>query len=70
MTGLHKGGVGQFAIAEADRSDGGQQLIAKGLRQVGLEDHSDLPVRFWVGLKDKQCVESQNSASRHAPQNV
>jgi len=48
----------------------GQQLIAKDLRQVVLEDHSDLPIHFWVGVKDKQCVESQKSASRHAPQNV
>ena len=36
----------------------GQQLTAKGLRQVGLEDHSDLLVHFWVGVKDKQRVES------------
>ena len=36
----------------------GQQLTAKGLQQVGLEDHSDLLVHFWVGVKDKQQVES------------
>jgi Domain of unknown function (DUF4136) len=36
----------------------GQQLTAKGLRQVGLEDHSDLLVHFWIGVKDKQRVES------------
>ena len=36
----------------------GQQLIAKGLRQVGAEDPSDLLVHFWVGVKDKQRVES------------
>jgi hypothetical protein len=36
----------------------GQQLTAKGLRQVGLEDRSDLLVHFWVGVKDKQHVES------------
>jgi hypothetical protein len=36
----------------------GQQLTAKGLRQVGLEDHPDLLVHFWVGVKDKQQVES------------
>lgn len=36
----------------------GQQLTAKGLRQVGLEDRSDLLVHFWVGVKDKQRVES------------
>jgi hypothetical protein len=36
----------------------GQQLTAKGLRQVGLEDHSDLLVHFWIGVKDKQRIES------------
>ena len=36
----------------------GRQLTAKGLRQVGVEDRSDLLVHFWVGVKDKQRVES------------
>jgi hypothetical protein len=36
----------------------GRQLAAKGLRQVGVEDRSDLLVHFWVGVKDKQRVES------------
>jgi hypothetical protein len=36
----------------------GRQLTAKGLRQVGLEDRSDLLVHFWVGVKDKQRIES------------
>lgn len=36
----------------------GQQLTAKGLRQVGVEDRSDLLVHFWVRVKDKQRVES------------
>jgi hypothetical protein len=36
----------------------GQQLIAKGLQQVGLEERPDLLVHFWVGVKDKQQVES------------
>jgi hypothetical protein len=40
----------------------GQQLTAKGLRQVGLEDRSDLLVHFWVGVKDKQRVESTGTA--------
>jgi Domain of unknown function (DUF4136) len=35
-----------------------RQLTAKGLRQVGVEDRSDLLVHFWVGVKDKQRVES------------
>ena len=36
----------------------GQQLIAKGLQQVALEERPDLLVHFWVGVKDKQQVES------------
>jgi hypothetical protein len=36
----------------------GQQLTAKGLRQVGVEDRPDLYVHFWVGVKDKQSVQS------------
>ena len=32
----------------------GRELTAKGLRQVGMEDRSDLLVHFWVGVKDKQ----------------
>ena len=39
----------------------GQQLTAKGLHQVGLEDHSDLLIHFWVGVKDKQQVESTSA---------
>ena len=40
----------------------GQQLTAKGLRQVGVEDRSDLLVHFWVGVKDEQRVESTDMA--------
>jgi len=36
----------------------GQQLTAKGLRQVGMEERPDLLVHFWAGVKDKQRVES------------
>lgn len=41
----------------------GRQLTAKGLRQVGVEDRSDLLVHFWVGVKDKQRVESTGMAA-------
>lgn len=40
----------------------GRQLIAKGLQQVGKEDRPDLYVHFWVGVKDKQRVESTGAA--------
>jgi uncharacterized protein DUF4136 len=35
-----------------------QQMTAKGLRQVDLEEHPDLLVHFWVGVKEKERVES------------
>jgi len=35
-----------------------QQLTAKGLRQVGLEEHPDLLVHFLVGVKQKERAES------------
>ena len=39
-----------------------RQLTAKGLRQVGVEDPSDLLVYFFVDVKDKQRVESTGMA--------
>jgi hypothetical protein len=39
-----------------------RQLTAKGLRQVDVEDRSDLLVHFWVSVKDKQRVESTGRA--------
>jgi Domain of unknown function (DUF4136) len=41
----------------------GRELTAKGLRQVGVEERSDLLVHFWVGVKDKQRVESTGMAA-------
>ena len=35
----------------------GHELSRKGLRQVGLDDHPDLLVHYWVGIKDKQVVQ-------------
>jgi hypothetical protein len=40
----------------------GQQLTAKGLQQVGVEDRSDLLVHFFFGVKDKQNVGSTGKA--------
>jgi len=39
----------------------GQQLSAKGIRQVGLEDRPDLLVHFWVGVKNKKQVVSTSA---------
>ena len=43
-----------------------EQLTAKGLRQVSLEDHPDLLVHFWVGVKDKERIESTGPAGPYA----
>ncbi len=48
MTGLHNGVLDNSLLRKRIEVMVGQQLIAKGLRQVGLEDHSDLLVHFWV----------------------
>jgi len=36
----------------------GQQLTNKGLQQVGLDQNPDLLVNYWVGVKEKQQIES------------
>jgi len=41
----------------------GQQLAAKELRKVSVDDHPDLLVHFWVGVKDKQSVQSTGMAA-------
>jgi hypothetical protein len=38
-----------------------EQLAAKGLRQVGLEDHPDLLVHIFYGVKDELSVEKTSS---------
>lgn len=59
LTDRDQGGVLDNALVRKRIEDiVGQELTAKGLRQVGLEDHPDLLVHFWVGVKDKQIVES------------
>ncbi len=39
-----------------------QQLTMKGLQQVSLEQHPDLLVHYWVGVVEKQRVESTGPA--------
>jgi hypothetical protein len=38
-----------------------EQLAAKGIRQVGLEDHPDLLVHIFYGMKDDRSVEKTSS---------
>jgi hypothetical protein len=35
-----------------------RELTGKGLRQVGLDEPQDLLVHYWVGIQDKQRLES------------
>jgi hypothetical protein len=46
-----------------------EQLAARGLRQVGVEDHPDLLVHLFFGVKDEQRVENSGMTpglySRH-----
>ena len=35
-----------------------QQMTAKGLRQVNLEEHPDLLAHFWVAVQEKENIES------------
>lgn len=40
-----------------------QQLTMKGLQQVNLEQHPDLLVHYWVGVVEKQRVETTGPAA-------
>ena len=63
MTDRDQGGVLDNSLLQKRIEEMvGQQLTAKGLRQVGVEDRSELLVDFWVVVKDKQRVESKGMA--------
>lgn len=62
MTDQDQGGVlGNSLLRKRIEEIVGQQLTAKGLRKVGLEDRPDLLVHFWVGVKNKQKVVSTSA---------
>src|SRR5215510_13208574 len=52
--GVFNNSLSQDQIEEMVR----RQMTAKGLRQVGVEEHPDLLVHFWGGVKQKERVES------------
>jgi hypothetical protein len=59
MTDLNQGGVLNNSLFRKRLEEMvGQQLSSKGLRQVGLNEHPDLLVHYWVTIKEKQLVES------------
>ncbi len=64
LTDLDQGGVLDNSLMRKRIEEiVGRQLTAKGLRQVDVEDRSDLLVHFWVGVKDKQRVEGAGMAA-------
>ena len=59
LTDLNQGGVlNNSLIRKRLEQMVGEQLSNKGLRQVGLDEHPDLQVHYWLTIKDKQRVES------------
>ena len=59
LTDVNKGGMLDNSLMRK-RLDQmvGQQLTNKGLQQVGLDQSPDLLVNYWVGVKEKQQIES------------
>ena len=62
LTDLNQGGVlNNSLIRKRLEQMVGEQLSNKGLRQVGLDEHPDLQVHYWVTIKEKQSVQSTGS---------
>jgi len=63
MTDVNQGGVLDNSLIR-QRIEGmiDQQLSNKGLRKVGMDDHPDLLIHYWVGLQEKQRVDSTGPA--------
>ncbi len=59
MTDINQGGLLDNSLVrkQVERMVG-QQLMNKGLREVGLTDNPDLLVHYWIGRQDKQEVRS------------
>ena len=63
MTDLNQGGVLDNSLVRKRLEQMvGEQLTSKGLQQVAVGDKPDLLVHYWIGLKDKQRVESTGPA--------
>lgn len=59
MTDLNQGGVLDNSLVRKRLEQMvGEQLSRKGLREVAVGDQPDLLVHYWIGLKEKQRVES------------
>jgi hypothetical protein len=63
MTDVNQGGVlDNSLVRKRVERMVGQQLMNKGLREVGLSDNPDLLVHYWIGLKEKQEIRSTGPA--------
>ncbi len=63
LTDLNQGGVLDNSLVRKRLEQMvGEQLAGKGLQQVSTGDKPDLLVHYWVGLKEKQRVESTGPA--------
>ena len=63
MTDVNQGGVlDNSLVRKRVERMVGQQLMNKGLREVGLSDNPDLLVHYWIGLKEKQELRSTGPA--------
>lgn len=59
LTDLNQGGVLDNSLTRKRlETILGRELTQKGLQQVALDEHPDLLVHYWMGIKDKQRVES------------
>jgi hypothetical protein len=56
---VNKGGIYDNSLMQKRiESAVARELTTKGLRQVGVDDHPDLMVNYWVSVLDKQRLES------------
>ena len=59
LTDLNQGGVLDNSLTRKRlETIIARELAQKGLQQVALDEHPDLQVHYWVGIKDKQRIES------------
>ena len=59
LTDMNRGGVFDNSLTRTRiESTVARELNKKGLQQVPLEQHPDLLVHYWIGVKDKQRVQS------------
>jgi len=63
MTDVNQGGMlDNSLVRKRVERMVGQQLMNKGLREVGVSDSPDLLVHYWMGLREKQEIRSTGPA--------